>query len=90
MHQIELVPDLSHCIETVAKKEYRETIERILNTAEASNELEEKAEILRLFLQAANFKRLRTESERYLVSGRKVKFVVCLQNGSLRYNIQET
>ena len=89
MHQIELVPDLSHCIETVAKKEYQETIKRLLNTVETSNELEEKAEILRLFLQAANFKKLRTESEKYLASGRKVKFVVYLQNGTPRYNIQE-
>ena len=32
MHQIELVPDLSHCIETVAKKEYQKTVERLLNT----------------------------------------------------------
>jgi hypothetical protein len=89
MHQIELVPDLSHCIETVAKKEYQETVERLLNTVETSNELEEKAEILRLFLQAANFKKLRTESEKYLASGRKVKFVVYLQNGAPRYNIRE-
>jgi len=89
MHQIELVPDLSHCVETVAKKEYQETIKRLLNTVETSNELEEKAEILRLFLQAANFKKLRTESEKYLASGRKVKFVVYLQNGTPRYNIQE-
>jgi hypothetical protein len=89
MHQIELVPDLSHCIETVAKKEYQETVERLLSTVETSNELEEKAEILRLFLQAANFKKLRTESEKYLAAGRKVKFVVYLQNGTPRYNIQE-
>ena len=89
MHQIELVPDLSHCIETVAKKEYQKTVERLLNTVETSNELEEKAEILRLFLQAANFKKLRTESEKYFASGRKVKFVVYLQNGTPRYNIQE-
>jgi len=89
MLKIELVPDLTHCIETVAKKEYQETVERLLNTVETSNELEEKAEILRLFLQTANFKKLRAESEKYLASGRKVKFVVYLQNGTLRYSIQE-
>ena len=89
MHKIELVPDLSHCIETVAKKEYQKTVERLLNTVETSKELEEKAEILRLFLQAANFRKLRTESEKYLASGRKVKFVVYSQNGTPRYNIQE-
>jgi hypothetical protein len=89
MHQIELVPDLTHCIETVAKKEYQETVKRLLNTVEISNELEEKAETLRLFLQAANFKKLRVESEKYLASGRKVKFVIYLQNGTPRYNIQE-
>ena len=89
MLKIELVPDLTHCIETVAKKEYQETVERLLNTVETSNELEEKAETLRLFLQTANFKKLRAESEKYLASGRKVKFVVYLQNGTQRYSIQK-
>jgi hypothetical protein len=89
MQQIELIPDLSHCIETVARREYHKTVEKLLNTTEPGNELQEKAETLRLFLQTANFKRLRTESERYLASGRKVKFVVYLRNGTLRYDVQK-
>lgn len=46
MLKIELVPTLSQCIETVAKREYQETVQRLLSAEEVSDKLKEKTEIL--------------------------------------------
>jgi hypothetical protein len=67
MLQIELVPDLSQCIETVARRKYEDTLKQLLARGAMNKELEEKAEILRLFLQTADFKKLRAESEKFLI-----------------------
>ena len=88
MLQIELVPDLSHCIETVAKREYEGTLKQLLATEAANKELEEKAEILRLFLETADFKKLRAESEKFLIEGKVVKFVIYAERGVSRYAMQ--
>ena len=88
MLQIELVPDLSHCIETAAKREYEGTLRQLLARGEMNKELEEKAEILRLFLQTADFKKLRAESEKFLIEGKVVKFVICAERGAPKYTMQ--
>jgi hypothetical protein len=85
MLQIELVLDLSHCIETMAKRQYEGTLKQLLATAAANKELEEKAEILRLFLQTANFKTLRAESEKFLIKGKVVKFVIYSEEEASKY-----
>ncbi len=89
MSQIELVPDLGHCIETVAKREHAAALKQLLGPGQSNKELEEKLEILRLFLETADFKKLRAESERHLLEGRIVKFVVYLENG-VKYEMQVT
>ena len=66
MVQIELVPDISHCIETVAKREYENLARDYLQTGKADSEFEDKAELLRTFLELANFKSLRKQSEQHL------------------------
>ena len=81
MLKIELVPDLSHCIEMVAKREHAAVFKQILAPGQRNKKLEEKLEILRLFLETADFKKLRSESEKQLMEGRIVRFVVCLKNG---------
>ena len=88
--QIELVPDLSHCIETVAKREYRETVEKLLAAEEGNRELQEKVELLRVFLRTTDFRKLRAESEKHLIEGRKVKFVVYKEDGAPKYNLEVT
>lgn len=90
MVQIELVADLSHCIETVAKREYRETVEKLLAAEEGNRELQEKVELLRVFLRTADFRKLRVESEKHLIEGRKVKFVVYIEDGAPKYNLEVT
>ena len=59
MLKIELVPDLSNCIETVAKREYSEIVRQLLAIVEGNKELYERAELLRSFLETTDFKRLR-------------------------------
>jgi hypothetical protein len=88
MLKIELVPDLSNCIETVAKREYSEIVRQLLAIGEGNEELHERAELLRSFLETTDFKRLRSESERYLVEGRRVKFAVYFEGGITKYDMQ--
>ncbi len=88
MLKIDLVPTLSQCIETVAKKEYDETVRQLLASGEGNEELHERAELLRSFLETTDFRRLRSESERYLVEGRRVKFVVYSEGGATKCDMQ--
>jgi hypothetical protein len=39
--------------------------------------LKERIELLKAFLESMDFKKLRSQSERYLVEGKRVKFVIC-------------
>ena len=71
MLRVELVPDLSHCIETVAKREHKAVSKQLLTPGQRNKELEEKLEILRLFLETADFKKLRAESEKHSWRERK-------------------
>jgi hypothetical protein len=84
---IELVPDLSNCIETVAKREYQKTVNSLLSNDEVNDELKEKMEILRLFLEGTDFRKLRSESEEYLVRGKRVTFKIYLESGKIQYEM---
>lgn len=55
-----------------------------------SEELQEKAEVLRLCLETIDFKKLRRESEKHLVRGRTVKFVMYLEDGAPKYDMRVT
>jgi len=73
--RIELLPDLSHCVQTRARQEYGATMSKILSGDQSSG-LDERLELLRTFLEKADFSRLRRESEEHLTQGRKVEFVL--------------
>lgn len=87
MLKVELIPDLTHCIETVAKREYREATAKLLAVPKENNELEQRVELLRTFLETMDFRKLRRESEKYLVEGRTVKFVLYLENETLKHEM---
>ena len=89
MLKVELIPDLTYCIETVAKREHAAILKQLLEPDQGNKELEEKLEILRLFLETADFKQLRAKSEKRFMEGRKVKFVVYVDNG-VKYEMQVT
>ena len=88
MVQIELIPDLDHCIETLARRKYSEIAGQLLASVNDKGKLREKAEILRIFLETADFKKLRSESEKYLSEGRDVKFVVYLEKGVPKHEMR--
>jgi translation initiation factor IF-3 len=52
--------------------------------------LEEKIELLKAFLESMDFKKLRSQSERYLVEGKKVKFIICWKEGKPSYEMVVT
>jgi len=90
MRKIALVPDIDHCIETVAKQKYAEIVRQLLASGEHSPELLEIVELLKNFLETADFKKLRMESERHLIDGKHVKFVVYTEGGFPKYKMQIT
>ncbi len=88
MAKIELFPDLSHCIETAARKEYEDMVRRLFAGADDA-ELEERLGLLRDFLETADFRELRGQSEEYLLRGKKIKFVLYREQDQLRYKLVE-
>jgi hypothetical protein len=86
---IELEPQLDACVETQAKRQYNQLLRQLLKK-DATTELMEKAEVLRLFLESVDFNRLRAESEKHLLAGRKVKFLVHRERGQPRYEMRVT
>jgi hypothetical protein len=76
-------------VETQAKRQYNQLVRQLLEK-DAGTELTEKVEILRLFLESADFNKLRAESEKHLLAGRKVKFRLHLDRGKPRYEMRVT
>ncbi len=84
---IELKPDLSNCIETLSKKEYERTLNRLLKEGRVNEELGERLEVLRLFLESADFGHLRGQYEGYLTEGKKVTFLIYPEKGKVNYKL---
>jgi hypothetical protein len=82
---IELKPNLSSCIETLSKKEYEQTLSLLLKEGYENEELGEKLEVLRLFLESTDFGYLRSQYEGFLTEGRKIKFMVYSKEGGMSY-----
>ena len=76
MQTIELVPDLENCIETVTKKQYTVLSQMLLTSKAHGCKIERKLEILRLFLETADFRKLRADSEKYLIEGKSIMFMI--------------
>ncbi len=86
--KIELIPTLSHCIETVAKAEYERSMRQLLAGINDSQQLSERVEVLAGFLRTADFRKLRAESEKYLLEEKMVKFLVYQEDGAVKYRIE--
>jgi len=87
MDYIELFPSLSHCIETTAREEFWNSVNRYMESGQKDDELEEKIELLKAFLESMDFKKLRSESERQLIEGKTVKFVIRWQEAKPNYEM---
>ena len=84
--EIRLEPDLSRCIETVAREEFRRGVQT-LAAGKGNEALAERSEILRLFLEGADFKELRGRSEPHLLEGKRVRFYVFVERGAVRWRM---
>lgn len=90
MDAIELVPSLSQCIETTAREEFRNSANRYMAGGRKNHRLEEKIELLKAFLESANFAKLRSDSEAHLLQGRKVRFVIRWKEDKPSYEMAVT
>ena len=86
--QIELIPTTTQCIETVAKNEYWKSVEWYLEVGEENKWLEDRIELLRMFLESMDFRKLRRESEKHLKDGEEVRFVIYLEEGNPKYEMK--
>jgi len=87
MVSIELKPNLSSCIETLSKKEYERTLNLLLKKGPIDEGLGERLEVLRLFLESADFGHLRSQYEGYLTEGKKVTFLIYPEEGKVSYKL---
>ena len=85
--RIVLTPTVSHCIETVTKREYWKNVNLYLKKREKDKRLEEKIELLRSFLETTDFTNLRRQSEEHILQGKQVKFIVSNKNKKLLYEM---
>lgn len=83
-----LEPSLSTCIETTARREYERVLSRLLRGKEEDQQMGEELELLRVFLEAADFSRLRSLSESLLVAGKRVKFILRSKDTAPGYAIE--
>ena len=76
MAEIKLEPDLSRCVQTLAKAEYDRLTRELLTSDGEDEELQESMETLRIFLEETDFSALRSRYEPYLVEGKRVRFTL--------------
>jgi hypothetical protein len=88
MVEIKIEPDLSNCVQTLAKREY-DRLTRELLTSEAEDiELQESLETLRMFLESTDFGELRSRYEPYLVEGKRVRFTLRRAADEAEYRLE--
>ena len=74
-------------MQTQAKRQYNQLLSELIEKGEEA-ELAEKFEILKLFLESADFSKLRSESEKHLAEGKRVKFAVYLEEGKPKHEMK--
>jgi hypothetical protein len=87
MDGIELFPSLSHCIETAAREEFWNSVNQYTKGGQKDKKLKEKIELLKAFLESMDFKKLRSQSERHLVEGKRVIFVISWKESKPSYEM---
>jgi hypothetical protein len=88
MVQIELIPTLDLCIEGTARQEYKKSADEYMQKGRKDRKVEQKIELLRMFLETADFRELRAESEKYLIEGKRVRFILTLAKGKPKYEMK--
>jgi len=88
MTTIVLIPTLGHCIETTAKMEFNRLTGIYLDLGKEDADIEAKLELLRDFLETADFRSLRQESSFYLIVGETVKFIITDKDDTLTFRME--
>ena len=89
MTQIEIEPELGRCVETTARLRHRRLVEHMLQSENVSCQEAEEADLLRVFLETADFARLRAQSEALLVEGRRVVFHIVADGERASWKMEE-
>jgi len=89
MDSIELEPVLGRCIQTTARERHRQLVEHILRCGVATDSEAQEADLLRMFLETADFPRLRAESEPLLVQGSRVVFQISSAGDRVSWKMEE-
>ncbi len=84
---VKLGPTIKSCIETTAKREYWKRVHEYLKIGREDKKLEERIELLREFLETANFAELRNQSEKHLIDGKRVTFKLSIKKGETTYEM---
>jgi translation initiation factor IF-3 len=84
--EIELFPSLSHCIETTAKQEFWKSVDEYMER-QGDKELGEKIALLKAFVESMDFRKLRRESEKYLIEGKEVRFIIRWKGNRPQYEM---
>jgi len=86
--EIKFEPSLAYCIETVAKREYERVLSALLRGAQEDPRLAEELELLRLFLESADFGQLRSRCEELLLSGKRVSVMLTSISVMPKYEVE--
>jgi hypothetical protein len=85
--KITLIPTIDACVETQARLMYVEALRALLDKSEEP-QLQQKYEILKLFLETADFRKLRAQSEKLFAQNKMVVFNVWIENGNSQWEIK--
>jgi len=77
---LKIVPELNECIETKARKEYQRVCDLVMQGSDEAG-LIQRLELLRAFLESADFRTLRSDSEPLLAEGKRITFVISQRSG---------
>jgi hypothetical protein len=86
--KIELAPTLDLCIEGTARQEYLKSTDEYMQRGNKDKKLGGKIELLRMFLETMDFRKLRAESEEHLIEGKKVEFILTSEKGKPKYEMK--
>jgi hypothetical protein len=94
MKDIEMEPRYStvelpgRCLKCLAEQEYGDCLRALLRGDEGKKELEEKFEAVLSLLKSPDLIKLRSDSEKYLSDGKKVRLVISHDEGNPEYRLE--
>jgi hypothetical protein len=94
MKDIEMEPKYStvelpgRCLKCLAEQEYGDCLRALLRGDEGKKELEEKFEAVVSLLKSPDLTKLRSDSEKYLSDGKRVRLVISTEKGEAKYRLE--